>query len=313
MKNTKLAKASILETECTDRGSKKTHTEVEIVHTGPPGPRTMRGKGKVRYNAMKHGIFSEAILIRGESRAKYQELVSGLMEYFQAEGAMEEILVGKLCANLWRQRRLYRAECAEIVGASESVEEDALQKQLFELEERKRNSMGGMLYRCRNPLVIGHAVNLLKQWRELFEERGFDSEFDLRILERIYGAPSLGENPEDLMRTYMFYETSFYTKGGEEPPQFSPRQAEAKMRDCIDWEINRLEGLMRMIEETENRKNRWRTKSAVVPPQHVMDRLLRYDASLDRSFDRTLNQLERLQRIRLGQSVPAAVKIDLSH
>ena len=226
---------------------------------------------------------------------------------------MEEILVGKLCANLWRQRRLYRAECAEIVGASESVEEDALQKQLFELEERKRNSMGGMLYRCRNPLVIGHAVKLLKQWRELFEERGFDSEFDLRILERIYGAPSLGENPEDLMRTYMFYETSFYTKGGEEPPQFSPRQAEAKMRDCIDWEINRLEGLMRMIEETEDRKNRWRTNSAVVPPQHVMDRLLRYDASLDRSFDRTLNQLERLQRIRLGQSVPAAVKIDLSH
>lgn len=115
------------------------------------------------------------------------------------------------------------------------------------------------------------------------------------------------------MHTYMFYGTSFYTKEGEEPPQFSPRQAEAKMKECIDWEINRLEGLKRMIDETEDRKIRWQTKSAVVPPQHVMDRLLRYDANLDRSFDRTLSQLERLQRIRLGQSVPPPVKIDLSH
>jgi hypothetical protein len=36
------------------------------------------------------------------------------------------------------------------------------------------------------------------------------------------------------------------------------------------------------------------------PDAPAFDRLLRYEASLERSFDRTLGQLERLQRMRLG-------------
>ncbi len=46
-----------------------------------------------------------------------------------------------------------------------------------------------------------------------------------------------------------------------------------------------------------------------VPDARVLDRLLRYEASLDRSFERTLSQLERLQRMRLGQ--PILPKLDL--
>lgn len=41
-----------------------------------------------------------------------------------------------------------------------------------------------------------------------------------------------------------------------------------------------------------------------------LDHLLRYDASLERSFDRTLNQLERLQARRRG--LPAAPRIDVN-
>ena len=48
-----------------------------------------------------------------------------------------------------------------------------------------------------------------------------------------------------------------------------------------------------------------------VPDTPTLDRLLRYEASLDRSFDRTLTQLERLQRMRLGQSV--LPKLEVSH
>jgi hypothetical protein len=44
-----------------------------------------------------------------------------------------------------------------------------------------------------------------------------------------------------------------------------------------------------------------------------LDRLLRYEASLDRSFDRTLSQLERLQRMRLGQPVPVLPKVEVHH
>ena len=49
-----------------------------------------------------------------------------------------------------------------------------------------------------------------------------------------------------------------------------------------------------------------------IPDTPGLDRLLRYEASLERSFDRTLTQLERLQRMRLGQLVPPPLKVDIS-
>ena len=52
--------------------------------------------------------------------------------------------------------------------------------------------------------------------------------------------------------------------------------------------------------------------AVLVPRQEVVDRLQRYEGSLERTFDRTLTQLERLQRFRLGQPVPAPIKVSVS-
>jgi len=51
-------------------------------------------------------------------------------------------------------------------------------------------------------------------------------------------------------------------------------------------------------------------KEAIV--QVTPELLLRYETSLERHFDRILIQLERLQRMRLGQPVPPPVKVELS-
>jgi len=47
------------------------------------------------------------------------------------------------------------------------------------------------------------------------------------------------------------------------------------------------------------------------PDGFELDRLLRYEVSLERSFDRTLSQLERLQWMRLGQ--PVLPKLEVHH
>ncbi len=60
-------------------------------------------------------------------------------------------------------------------------------------------------------------------------------------------------------------------------------------------------------------RNKLRASTALVPRREVADRLQRYEGSLERAFDRTLAQLERLQRLRLGQPVLPALKVDLSH
>jgi hypothetical protein len=48
-----------------------------------------------------------------------------------------------------------------------------------------------------------------------------------------------------------------------------------------------------------------------VPLTPQFDHLLRYEASLERNFDRTLSQLERVQRMRLGQ--PVLPKLEVHH
>jgi hypothetical protein len=42
------------------------------------------------------------------------------------------------------------------------------------------------------------------------------------------------------------------------------------------------------------------------------DEFIRYEVNLERAIDRTLAQLERLQRMRLGQPVLPPVKVELS-
>jgi hypothetical protein len=46
-----------------------------------------------------------------------------------------------------------------------------------------------------------------------------------------------------------------------------------------------------------------------VPDRPVLDRLLRYEVTLERGIDRTLSQLERLQRMRKGQPVLPELKV----
>ena len=50
----------------------------------------------------------------------------------------------------------------------------------------------------------------------------------------------------------------------------------------------------------------------MIPRGYSIHCQLRYSPALNREFDRTLNQLERLQRIREGQPVPPTLKLDLS-
>ena len=80
-------------------GRKKAGTLALSVH-GPSGPRTQRGKQKLRSNAVKHGIFAVGLLRGRESRAEYNALVDDLAESLRPVGKLEEMLVEKLAATI---------------------------------------------------------------------------------------------------------------------------------------------------------------------------------------------------------------------
>ncbi len=183
---------------------------LELSPRGPTGPRTRRGKQRSRYNAIKHGIFSETVLKGCESTAQFRSLLRALQTDRRPEGALEELLVEKLASLFWRSRRFLRAECAEIAKASEPIEADKVE----------------------------HYVSKLS--------------------------------------------------------------------------VEELERILLMPQEGVVAQRQYTIDASLVLPQEVLDRLLRYEASIDRSLDRTLNQLERLQRMRLGHTVPPPVKVELS-
>ena len=296
-------------------GKKKSRT-MEIALRGPTGPRTRRGKHRSRYNAVKHGIFSEIVLKERESTARYQFLLNSLVENFQPEGALEALLVEKLAMLLWRHKRLVQAECAEIPKVTEFMEEDEKREGGWAIRagETWAEFGGGMLGAQTNPSFLDRGLDLLAELRDGLEARGFDLEADGKKLRKLYGSPRLGELPKGLFRDYaLLADMAGAGPGGEErKPRFNPEDMKRRVLARIDEEMERVLELKKRAEKTEARRRGYTLKTSLVPSAEVLDRLLRYEASLDRAFDRTLSQLERLQRMRLGQAVPPPMKVELS-
>jgi hypothetical protein len=78
------------------------------------GPKSAAGKEIVSQNARTHGLLSRNLIIEGESQEEFSELLSLLADEFEPVGLVEHALVERVGIALWRQRRLVRAESAEV-------------------------------------------------------------------------------------------------------------------------------------------------------------------------------------------------------
>jgi len=70
-----------------------------------------------------------------------------------------------------------------------------------------------------------------------------------------------------------------------------------------------------VVLEKEKEKNRLKLqvikRLGNVPSKEELERLLRYEGAIERQFYKALNQLERVQRLRSGEKIPAPVEVDL--
>jgi hypothetical protein len=74
------------------------------------GPKTPEGKAAVSLNALKHGLLSQEILLRGEDQEALRELDECLRNELQPVGELENLLVDRIIAAYWRLRRVGRIE-----------------------------------------------------------------------------------------------------------------------------------------------------------------------------------------------------------
>jgi len=279
------------------------------------GPRTERGKERSSKNSLKHGIFAKVVLLRSERTGQFHALLQGFRDYFQPVGMPEEILIETLAISKWRSRRALNAEKAEI-EREKSLNSRTIERKKREMEEAANliNSSAtlqfGMLHRLRNPLVIKTCIEILESFQLQVMARGFDPVKDYQALAKVYGAVAL----KDIFMIYELCNDPGPLAQEESFKEFDlpAEERRKKFADYLQGEIDRyrqLEGIFALLSDEDATME---TESASVPEPQRLDRLLRYTASLDREFDRTLSQLERLQRIRKGQPVPPPLNVNVS-
>jgi hypothetical protein len=76
---------------------------------------------------------------------------------------------------------------------------------------------------------------------------------------------------------------------------------------AVLWRHRRM-----LIAEGEKLEKGREVMRMIEPDMMQMDLLLRYGPSLDRELDRILKQLERRQRMRLGQPVPPSIDVNIA-
>lgn len=76
------------------------------------GVKTLEGKAITKLNALKHGLLSSEVLLKGEDKDDLIKLSNQIRESLQPVVEMEHLLTDRIIANFWRLRRAMEVERA---------------------------------------------------------------------------------------------------------------------------------------------------------------------------------------------------------
>jgi len=284
------------------------------------GPSTPAGKRAVRWNALKHGLLAQEVVIAAgdgrENRAQFNTLLARLFDDLQPEGILEEILVEKIAVSYWRLRRVLRCEVGEIRkeldsavlrSAYELVDRFNRDKKYLALDEHRQNMQ-------RSSLGVQHLIGVLDEVREECEKAGRLTE---GARDRLFGI--FGTDDDALPTACLFFQ--YMAEKGpelatEDPEHYgtvaSPGECHQGLLKMLDDESERLKYLKQCAEGKEQLETDAMAASLALPSKDAMDRILRYQTTIERELYRAMNQLERMQRQRRGEPMPPAINIDLS-
>ncbi len=268
------------------------------------GPKTEEGKEIAKLNAVKHGILSDAVVItKGEGQERketYLRLHDGLRDYFTPDGAMEDALVEQITVTLWRKRRVLRFELG------------CLRTQLDRYTEREEDDDAPSLAAYqqlsnakRDAELAQRCITALEEGADILSEEGAE------------------EWAEDYVK--LAAQHSFSRNGSDYDEEMDgPALRDWLKEQGLDDTALRagLRAIHQAALETARGKYKRLEAQAVLELEravllgslpatgHDLDKIIRYEASLDRQLYKAINQLERLQRRRKGEDLPAPVVLD---
>jgi hypothetical protein len=285
---------------------------------GPTGPRTELGKQRSKLNAVKYGIFSSVMLLGSESKEEFDRLVSGLMDHYRPVGTLEEALVDHLAASLWRCRRLLMAEKAEIAKTqpAEKISEKEMMRNSVLRRLMPSSGTFEIAFLTNSRLDFIQTLGALKGIRDDVRKHGLSWERDRKRLEDVFGKTKEPldetEGPNKALKDARFI-TRYWeaVERSHDNTELAAQNGEAVVAE-LDKLTEYLDGINLEWFDEEGIERYRASTAALIPSPDVAEKLLRYQVTLERSVERTITQLERLQQMRAGQPVAPPINVQIA-
>jgi hypothetical protein len=254
------------------------------------GPVTPDGKAVVARNAIKHGIFAEDLVIAvgdgREDQLEYYELLAELKNDLAPVGHMEMLLVEKIAVNYWRLRRLVRYETGEIRRRLDTFQENDLQSY--------------------------YNSSFHSRQRQKLEYYNYNDEIsDVEFQEQLYKVATMKDSGFNLTEDKAALEYVLYYRLNKEEAELSDKDYKAakkyvaglspQMKGKLRKKI--LEDAKQVLAEMDEVKI-WNIKfdriqkAMSLPVEKDLNKIIKYENSLERSIFRNLAALKTLQENR---------------
>lgn len=313
------------------------------------GPRTAAGKLAVARNPLKHGIFANLAVVPGECPAEREAHRAGVLESLDPVGLLEVDMAERAADLLWRLRRVARYEAAVVTADVEDAGLPppghnplaARAPITFHHPVEAQLVMARQdLDRAReNMAATAPEAHLLRRLRDLDDLEPLTSETVTGVLvaafDRAYESPIKNYVPahptdprfveaigcdgtrfadvawtRELVLTGLRYYASATELGAADFRAEVQAVLDAR-RDAFARDVDRLEADVAGLVRRAERERRRAADSALLPPDTVIEKVMKYEKHLHSQLTSTLHELERLQARRGGMPVLPPVVADL--
>ena len=279
------------------------------------GPTSDDGKSISKLNSLKHGILSKSSIITtgdGEEDLEMFEVITErLVEDFQPIGLAEEMLVDRIISSYWRLQRVMRAEVGEVRKLQDSHMINSITKRAEQENQHQKLIDIFRSKRFQASFGIQSLIGLVETAEDEVKSQGFISDETIDLIHNQFGEKG---NNFAIMAATMNVMMKQEEIDGE--PCLVPKEAAKEAFLKLVQEQKELFGsFLKNIEEKEHLEDESDLMAKSIPDDKTLEKLTRYEASLEKGLYRAIHELQRLQSLRRGERppIPFAIDVDIGN
>ena len=272
------------------------------------GPKTEPGKRRSSANALRHGVLSVRPVVTGMEDAQlWEDHRASIFSSTSPVNELEAALTERIAIQLWRLGRVVRYETSAIQS------NQSLAKLGLLPAERPGFSSTDLEEATASVEHAEAVVGLVRHFDKLGDDEAMERNAAVAFLWLAYKAafvhrdvevsvPGIPDEDDEfdafdrwtpgLLRRAC---AAYSAKVGISPESLSNRMTERASEDCAR---------ARATVQSAKRAKEQALLENTLPPQDVLDKVIRYETTLERSLIRTLHELQRLQGSRAGLCGP---------